>query len=219
MRRQATFELGEDMVQNGTLLDRLAIADVVTRERMARDDGDWEAMAACYHRDSSIDISWFQGGGHAFVARTKEFFERMKASGDKDDLNFHILQPVNVKVRGDRAIAEMPCTLRNFLRVDGVEASFEGHTRLFWRSVRSGEDWLIAGLRVVYIRDLIMACNPSSRLVLDQAQLDSHRQSYRYLSYLLKRDGLSPRDDLPGADRPETVAALREQEALWLRTD
>ena len=32
----------------------------------------------------------------------------------------------------------------------------------------------------------------------------------------MKRAGFEVRDDLPGVDRPETVAALREREQQWL---
>ena len=51
-------------------LDRLAVAELVQRERAARDQGIWDEMAACYHPESRIETAWFKGTGAEFVART-----------------------------------------------------------------------------------------------------------------------------------------------------
>ncbi len=38
----------------GEVLDRVAVADLIQRERAARDSAAWEEMASYYHPDSMI---------------------------------------------------------------------------------------------------------------------------------------------------------------------
>ena len=192
-------------------LDRLAIADLIYRERWARDNHMWEEMVASYHPDSLVEISWFKGTGAKFV-------ELSRGAVREGTINFHVMSPAIVTVNGDRAIAETPATLRNFFQVDGVDGSIEAFVKLLWRALRTETGWLIAGLRVIYVRDLLHACNPAKPPHFDQDRLDQFRLSYRYMSYHLTRLGLNPRDDLPGEDRPETVRELRGAETQWLQS-
>ena len=121
-----------------------------------------------------------------------------------------------VDVVGERATAETFCTLHSFFPLDGIACKMTGFTRLLWRAQRLEGRWLLAGLRCVYIRDLLQPCNPCRVPVLDEAELARYRPSYRFVTYNLARLGLDPMNDLPGEDRPETVAALRAGEQRWL---
>ena len=196
------------------LLHKGAVADLVQRERLARDNGQWEEMAACWHPESTVDVSWFKGTGAEFVASTVA--QASKRIATSTAINFHVMSPAVVTVRNDRAIAETPCALRSFMQLDGVDVSRDGFVKLLWRARLAEEQWLIAGLRCIYVRDLLLACNPTRPPVLDEARLNSYRLSYRYLTYTLTALGLASCDDLPGEDRPETVAALRAGERRWL---
>ena len=66
------------------------------------------------------------------------------------------------------------------------------------------------------MRDLLQTCDGSSHLDLNEGELSHYRPSYRYLTHTLKVLGRNPRPDLPGVDRPEGVAAVREAEQAWL---
>ena len=198
------------------LLDKVAVADIILRERLARDNGWWDEMASYYHADSSVEVSWFKGTGADFVAGTRR--EAEKRIARTTAINFHVMSPPVVTVRGDRAVSESPCSLRNFMQINGVEAGRESFVKLLWRARRTPSGWLIAGLRCIYVRDLLLACNPSHPPVLDEARLAKYRLAYRYMAYTLEELGLSPRDDMPGEDRPETVTALRAGEQRWLET-
>ncbi len=197
-----------------TLLDQVAVADVIMRERLARDNAKWSEMASYYHPDSMVDVSWFKGSGAEFVAQSK--WQADKRVATSNAINFHIMSPAVVTVRHDRAIAETPCSLRSFMKLGGVEVSRDSFVRLLWRAQPLDGGWLIAGLRCVYVRDLLYTCQPGQTPVLDDTRLNSYRLSYRYTAYMLTDLGLSPRDDLPGDDRPETVVALRAGEQAWL---
>ena len=196
------------------LLDQAAVADVIMRERLARDNAEWAEMASYYHPDSTVDVSWFKGSGAEFVAQSKQQSDKRIASSNA--INFHVMTPAVVTVKGDRAVAETPCSLRSFMRLGGVEVSRDSFVRLLWRARPLGGAWLIAGLRCIYVRDLLYSVQPGQAPVLDEARLNGYRLSYRYTAYMLTELGLSPRDDLPGDDRPETVAALRAGEQQWL---
>lgn len=103
-----------------------------------------------------------------------------------------------------------------FGELDGTDVSIVNYTRLLWRVQPSGGQWRIIGLRVIYIRDVLQPCNPNRVPKIDDAELKRYRRSYRYLSYMFARTDHPARDDLPGIDRPESVAALRAAEAHWL---
>ena len=192
------------------ILDRVAIADVIQRERAARDCALWDEMATYYHPDSSIEVAWFKGSGEEFVRLTKKNWQ---SSGN---INFHELGAAVVTLNKDRALAEMACTLHGFYNRDGVDVTGTGYIRLLWRAQRLQGRWLIAGLRGLYIRDFLQPCNPNQHVMLDEAELATYRPSYKFLTATLKYLGRQPKDDMPGVDRPETVAALRSGEQAWL---
>jgi hypothetical protein len=194
---------------SGPLVDRLAVADLVTRERAARDASQWTEMAACYAADSHIEISWFQGTGKDFVAASQKNLSARR-------LSQHLLAPTTALVSNNRAIAETPCQLLGFVSLDDLDVCVVGTARLVWRAVRQQKEWLIAGLRMIYIRDLLLPCNPSRTPTIPAAELETYRLSYRYLSYVLARSDHPARDDLPGIDRPDLVASLLETERAWL---
>lgn len=191
--------------------DRIDVADLILRERLARDTREWEEMAACYHPDSVVEVSWLKGSGAEFVEMS-----RKAVRPGSVNINFHMMTPPVVNVAGDRAISETPCMLRSFSRMGDGEISFQGFVRLYWRAQRDGERWLIAGLRCLYIKDEIAGRDPEWTPKFDPEKLAGYRDSYRYTSANLANLGISTRDDLPGIDRPETVDALRQGEREWL---
>jgi hypothetical protein len=190
-------------------VDRVAVGDVVQRERAARDSRLWAEMAACYHPDALIDVSWFRGGGAAFV-------EASRTIAGGRTLSFHSMSPAVVTIDGDRALAETACTLHGMTELDGVDVALVGYTRLLWRALRSEDCWLIAGLRAMYISDMLLPRDPSRVPQIDDGVLRTFRPSYKYLSYIITQSGRTIQDDLPGIDRPESVVALRAAEQQWL---
>ena len=194
---------------NLEFVDRAAVADVIQRERAARDGRLWADMAACYHPDAFVDVSWFRGGGDAFV-------EASRTVAEGPTLSFHSMSPAVVTIKDDRALAETGCSLHGMTELDGVDVALVGYTRLFWRALRSGDRWLIAGLRALYISDMLLPRNPSRVPQIDDGALRTFRASYKYLSYIITKRGRTIQSDLPGIDRPESVVRLRAAEQQWL---
>lgn len=191
-------------------LDRLAVAELVTRERSARDQGMWDEMAECYHPESRIETAWFKGTGAEFVASTRRIL------GNGTIVSLHQLAPSVVEIRGDRALADTGCQLLGFQDFEGVAVVRMGQVRLLWRAKKLGSAWLIMGLNVIYVRDLLLPCNPNHVPKIDDAEIAKYRLSYRYESLVFAHAGRPVHDDLPGIDRPETVTAIRAADAAWL---
>ncbi|QIG78615.1 nuclear transport factor 2 family protein [Stakelama tenebrarum] len=194
---------------DNNLTAKLQVSDLINRERNARDAGDWGEMTACWRADAIVDVSWLKGSAPEFIARTR----RNAASGR---VTLHSLSPSVVTLQSDRAIAETPCRLASFVPIDGVEVCITGYVRLLWRADRKEGDWGLAGLRMIYIRDTMVPSDPNDQPQINSTELSGYRASYRWLSYALARTANKPRDDLPGIDRPETVAAIREAQSEWL---
>ncbi len=190
--------------------DRIDVAELILRERLARDNREWDEMAACWLDDSLVDVSWFRGNGPKFVELTR--------GNIKDNsYNFHVMTPPVVNVSGDHAISETPCALWDFSNIAGADSAYEGFVRLFWRARRSEGGWRLAGLRALYLVDLFHGRDPRRPPAFDPETLKTFRSPYRFLMCNLSNLGVPVRDDLPGIDQPEVVASMRAAEAAWLR--
>lgn len=185
------------------------VANLILRERLARDNMHWDEMAACYHPDSVVNVSWFHGSGHEFVERSS----RAVVPGA---ISLHMMSPPVVVVNGNRAISDTPCVITSFSNVNGVDSVHNLFVRIFWRARRDEGQWLLAGLHCIYLCDLFQGRNPNNQPKFDEEKLATYRSSYRFMMVNLNNAGISVRDDLAGADRPETVLAAREAEQAWL---
>jgi len=189
--------------------DKLEVAEVVQTERAARDQGQWARMAACYHPDSVVSISWIETSGPDFVAASEKAF----AAGIR---HLHQMAPTLVTLNGDRALAESGAAILLGGRIGGVEVMVTSHARMHARVERRDGAWRIARLGAVYFEDAMAARIPGETPALDAARLAGYRPSLRFLSYLLEESGKTPRADLAGIDRPETVETFLAAEQAWL---
>jgi SnoaL-like domain len=184
------------------------IAQLVLSERQGRDRGWWEQMAACYHPQSSVFVSWFRGTGPDFVTTS-----RTRVASGKSPV--HRLSPPVVHRTGARAVVEVPAAIEFRTAIDGVEVDHVAYTRLLFRVERHVRGWLIDDLTGIYERDTLAPVHPGAELNLDVERLAVGRSSYRYLSYLSDLGGARTRDDLYGDDRPEQVAELYSTASAW----
>ena len=190
-------------------LDKLAVAEVVQTERAARDQGQWARMAACFHPDSIVSISWIETTGTDFVAASEKAF----AAGMR---HLHQMAPTLVTLNGDRALAESGAAILLGGRIGGVEVMVTSHARMHARVERRDGAWKIVRLGAVYFEDAMAARVPGETLVLDAARLAGYRPSLRFLSYLLEESGKTPRADLAGIDRPDLIDAMLGADQAWL---
>ena len=199
-----------------TLLDQFAVTQVIARERLAHEAHDYDVEAACFHPDAIVDVSWYSGSATQFVDAGRKAAARGLASTAFKATYFDSLSPPVVWLNGDRAIAEASTAVHSFAALDSVEVHVTAYTRLLWRVVKQHGDWLILGLRGLYLRDTMQPADPTQTIAIDQKKLAEFRPSYRYISYLTVSNGGPIRNDRAGVDRPETVAALRTAARRWL---
>jgi SnoaL-like domain len=193
-------------------IDRIAICELVQRERAARDMQRWDELAASYTEASEIDISWFHGTGNAFTEASR----KMAGNGLR---TFHQMGPTIVEIKGERALAETGCAIHAIGNFGSAGADVVSYSRLFERVQRVSGQWLIAGLQIVYIQDMVLPLNPSDVPRIDSADLAGYRTSYQFLSFMLTKAGHVPRTDLPGVDMPDTVTSLIRHNQDWLHKD
>lgn len=189
------------------LEDRAAIIDLVQTERAARDQGQWDRMAACYHPDSTVSISWIETSGPDFVAASMAAF----ANGIR---HLHRMSPSIVTLNGDRALAETGCVIRLPGKIGGVDVTVSADARLFARAEKRGV-WRLSRLAGLYLVDS-WQFEPGFMPTIDRDRLAAYRAPYRRLSYLLDESGKQARPDLPGLDRPDLCEALYRAEGAWL---
>ncbi len=189
------------------LEDRAAVIDLVQTERAARDQGQWDRMAACYHAASTVSISWIETTGPDFVAASKTAF----ANGIR---HLHRMSPSIVTLNGDRALAETGCVILLPGKIGDVPVTVSADARLFARAEKRGV-WRLSRLAGLYLTDS-WQFETGVTPTIDRDRLAAYRAPYRHLSYLLAESGKQARADLPGLDRPDLCEALYRAEGAWL---
>ena len=186
------------------------VAQVVLRERQARDRGWWEQMRECIHPQAGIRLSWFRGTGHDFVAES----EKMAGSGLKST---HRLSPPVTSVHDTRAVVEMPAGIEFRDVVGGAEADLTAYTRLVYRVENLDGRWQVVALDCIYERDSLVPTTPGDVPRLDREKLAALRAPFRFLGYFLMERGYQVGTDLYADDRPDEVAELYSSAFAWAR--
>ena len=189
--------------------DVTEITQVVLRERQGRDRGWWAQMAECFHLDSRVTLSWFDGPGAEFVARSK----KMAEMGIRV---LHRSSPPAVHVLGEKAVLELSISAERRFLLKGVEADLASYTRLLYRLDRRESGWKILLLNAIYERDTLTPTIPGTTLDVDYEKLAQFRPSYRFVAYDISLSGRSMTADLYGDDQPEQVQALYRSAFDWL---
>lgn len=193
---------------NATLLDRLAIVEVVENWVLFSDSGDWERFATVWHDDAWMTSTWFQGPAREFQKARRAGFER--------GVNIiHFLGGTTVDVREDRAIAQTKMTINQRASVDGVVVDAVCTGRFYDFFAKRAGRWAIVRRQPIYEKDRLDTVEPGRKLELDGALLARFPEGYRHLGYLQTKAGFDVRLGLPGLRGPE-VATLYAEGAAWL---
>lgn len=188
--------------------DITAITQLVVRERESRDLCLWNRMADCFFEGSHVDISWFQGSGQEFVRASKDMYERgMRAK--------HRLGPILVSLNGERAAATLSAIIDIPESIDGIDLTLSAHSLFLYRVEQRQGVWGLMSFGAIYRRDELIPAIPGQAISIPAEKLSGFRPSYRNLSWSLDRKGYQVNNDLPGEDRPESVAAIMEEIFGW----
>ena len=129
--------------------------------------------------------------------------------------------PVDIRVRGNRAISEAFCLVTSSLTLRAIDYELASHMRLFHRLQKlsdSGE-WRILSVESSYVRDRLVTAFPSSDasspLVMTN-EVQAYPKCYRHLALVMLNRGLKPRPNLPHEDSPESVRRISDRNRAFL---
>lgn len=189
--------------------DVAAVAQLVLRERQARDRGRWVEMSTLFTADASIHMSWFDGPATEFIRQTQ-------ARSINGVWGRHRLGPPVVRVHGDRALIELPVGIEFRIDVDGSPGDLISYCRSQYRAQRCDRRWRLCRVTSIYERDTLTPALPGDHLPVDPAIFCRYRSSYACLAWYFDRLGSPLSDDLPGDDRPECTRQIYIAERAWL---
>ena len=189
--------------------DTTDITQLILRERQGRDRGWWDQMRSAFRSDAIVRLSWFDGSGDDFVTRSQEMSGR-------GDLAVHRVQPPAVRLRGDRAHAEVAASVEMQIEFDGIPVHLISFTRLNYRLIRQDGTWGILSLDAIYERDTLTSALPGQSLVVAPADVADLRPSYALLALHLRRQGYLVGTDLLGDDRRDDVEEFYAKVDGWL---
>ncbi|HLH71578.1 MAG TPA: nuclear transport factor 2 family protein [Candidatus Dormibacteraeota bacterium] len=195
-------------VRDVTLLDRLAIREVIESWVVWRDAGDWERFRTVWHEDGRMMATWFQGSAEEFIRVSREGWERGVSI-------LHFLGGTSIEVSGCRAIAQTKMTISQRGEVHGVLCDVVCTGRFYDFFEQRDGRWAIVLRQPIYEKDRLDPIDPSATIRLDNALLERFPPGYRHLAYLQTMLGYKVKPDMPGLTGPE-VEALYAQGAAWL---
>ncbi|GFZ50310.1 hypothetical protein JCM24511_08066 [Saitozyma sp. JCM 24511] len=88
--------------------------NLVRRERLARDTGDFTTLRSLYWDDSAIRVTWFEGTIDEFVDISRDQQQRGRGRG------LHVITPVRCNVVKKRAVVESQGEIHIRPRIGGI---------------------------------------------------------------------------------------------------
>lgn len=191
-----------------SLLDRLAIRDLVENWAVWRDAGDWERFATVWHAEGWMSATWFQGPAADFIRVSREGFARGVRI-------LHFLGGTSIDLEGSRAIAQTKMTISQRAPVHDVPCDVVCTGRFYDFLEKRGGTWGIVRRQPIYEKDRIDPIDPAATLRLDAEKLAALPEGYRHLAYMQELIGYNVKRDMPMLTGAE-VEKLYEQGRGWL---
>ncbi len=198
-----------------TLLDKLAIRELIENWALWRDAGDWERFRTVWHDEGNMFATWIQCSADEFIAASRKGFE----SGVSI---LHFLGGQSIDLAGNRAISQTKMTISQRAQVHGVwcDVLCTGRFYDFLEKRNSDDDkrdgrWGIVLRRVIYEKDRLDPLDPAANLELDQKKLATFPVGYKHLAYLQESIGFRVKMNMPGLVGPD-VDALYGYGRDWL---
>ncbi len=191
-----------------SLLDRLAITQVVNDWVLWSDSGDWQRFATVWHDDGWMTATWFQGPATEFQKARRAGFEHGVSI-------IHFLGGTSCDIVGTRAIAQTKMTINQRASVDDVVCDVVCTGRFYDFFDKRGGRWAIVRRQPIYEKDRLDPVEPGTKLALDSTLLARFPEGYKHLGYLQTKAGFNVRLGLPGLRGPE-VQKLYAEGASWL---
>jgi hypothetical protein len=193
-----------------THADKQACAEVIQAWGLCRDQGRWAELLATFAPEGTIAVSWFRGPFPDFVERCRQ------NAAAKTSRAKHLLWPSNVKVSGDRAVAETNVAILVRQSIDGVLVDLTSHARFLDRLERR-TGWLIVERATIYEQDRLDPVEPSEVFLatMKAADIAKYPAAYRYMAYRVRAAGRALAEPVLSDGTGETDALYARYNA-WL---
>ncbi len=188
------------------VIDKTNIKELLEFERFCRDNALWDEMHKCFADESYVKISWYEGTGHGFVEGSRN--NPMRAP--------HKIYNTETRLNGDKAVSIMMTTISMRMQIDDVPVELSSDVKLIFRTQRINGTWYIVGFESIYEQDRIIPVLPNSNLTIPAEEIANYRQSYACMIYIMRRNGTTIDENLPGIDRPDLVEKLYAETDAWL---
>jgi hypothetical protein len=188
--------------------DRSAITALVNNWAVWRDAGDWERFRSVWHDDGRMMATWFQGSADAFIAASREGWEKGVSI-------LHFLGGTAIDLKGSRAVAQTKMTISQRGEVHHVLCDVVCTGRFYDFLEKRAGSWGLVLRQPIYEKDRLDPVDPAAALKLDQELLRRFPEGYRHLAYLQTQIGYEVKPDMPGLRGPEVEALYRRGRA-WL---
>jgi hypothetical protein len=195
-------------MSDGEIADRLAIAALVNNWAVWRDAGHWDRFRTLWHDDGRMMATWFQGSADAFVAASREGWEKGVSI-------LHFLGGIAIDLAKTRAVAQTKMTISQRGEVHGVLCDVVCTGRFHDFLEKRDGRWGLVLRQPIYEKDRLDPVDPAARLELDRELLRLFPEGYRHLAYLQTQIGYEVKRDMPGL-RGREVEALYRRGRVWL---
>jgi hypothetical protein len=198
------------MGNHDTLLDRLAIRELVENWMIFRDNREWDRFLEVWHDDGVVMTTW---GGKATPQQFVEGANKGFAAGNQV---LHSGGAVTALVNGDRGFAMSKLRIMQRGLVEGVECDVTCIGVIFDFAERREGHWGLVLRQPVYERDYIAPTDPNQTVHLDPEIMARRPDGYQRLAYLQEGLGNKIVPNMPTETGPQREALVKAREA-WLR--
>lgn len=190
------------------VIDKFNIKELIEFERFCRDNAQWEEMKKCFAENSIVTVSWFKGSGHGFV----------DASSKMETYAPHKLLDTLVWLNKDKAVAITMATIQMRVEIEGHLLELSSDVKLLYKTQKINGLWSIISMDGIYEKDILIPVSPGDGITIPKEEIAKFRSSYANMSYTLTKNGHTVNVNLPGIDKPETVAKLYQESEEWLNS-
>jgi hypothetical protein len=190
--------------------DKVLCSELIQAWGFARDQGRWDDLAAIFHPDGEIAVSWFRGPYSEFVEHCRRNFGRGTESK-------HQLWPARVQVNGARATSETSVAILVRQTIEGILVDLTSYGRFLDRIERRDGVWRMVERAALYEKDRLDPVEPSAKFdaLLAGADTRKYPAPYRYMAYRVVASGRALAEPVHHDGRAETEA-LKARYAAWL---
>lgn len=193
--------------------DKESIREVRRAWAFARDLGEWDRLAQCFHDDASITVSWYSGPAQGFVQKSR----KMGTVRRPEERNKHWLGNMRAEVNGDRATLEtdVNIVIREF--IDGHLFDYLAWSRFYDLFERRDGVWRIFKMSCIYDKDRLDPVIPGSvpASFYQSVQLEGAESGFAFMRFRQTRKGRTVPPAIVLGDTPGETG-LKEEGTRWL---